>query len=163
VHERPAHLLQSQEFLPSGLEILHITDVQESKLAKLCQKYAQGSEQGSAVDFVLGKAAILRLKKFELSVKMEYVSDNWSEVEDRVIELDESTRVFVPIVIEALQPLGTKMRVWRQEGRFPGRLLYEPGFAASEPHWGDVEKRYCAGYGRKRHLSNAAGESAASS
>jgi hypothetical protein len=104
-HERPIHLFQAQEFLSPSLEVLRLTDIRESNLADLCRKYAQDSKQGSAKDFILGTATALRLRRFELCVRMEY----WVNQEKRVIELAEATREFMPVMTEAMKSLGTRM------------------------------------------------------
>ena len=132
-HEQPAHLLNSPEFLPDGLQTLRITDVHEGRLFDLCMDYTIASRQPLAVNFVLQHANIMRLKTFELAIKME--SD------DGLTELLECVRDFLPVMINALSAIGTTMRVWRQEGVTEKKLLYEPGFAAEIPHWSAEEVR----------------------
>jgi hypothetical protein len=64
------------------------------------------------------------------------------------IELSKPVRVFLPIMFEALRTAGTTMQVWRQEGAFDEKLLYEPRFAEPGPHWGDVNQDNWADFGR---------------
>jgi hypothetical protein len=74
-----------------------------------------------AMVFIRGLAYIMRLDTFELALKMEF----WvSEHDDGPVELRRKVHAFLPAMIEALRSVGTKMRVWCQEGRIEEKMLY---------------------------------------
>jgi hypothetical protein len=88
-------------------------------------------------DYISAKIEALQVRKLELSVKME----NWEYDEGNgICELPRRLRKFIPEVIALLAEQGTMLKIWRQKSRFSGKLLYEPGYSASGPHWADVAR-----------------------
>lgn len=133
----PDHLVNPHAFLPDSLKMLHLTDVHHALLDRLCDRYAKFSTgRSSALPFVSGLFSTFALEHFNMHINMEF----WGDDEDGTSELEKSTRKFLRVMVEELDRMGTEMRVWRQGGRLPERLLMAPGFAVPWPYWGDVDQ-----------------------
>jgi hypothetical protein len=93
-------------------------------------------------DYISAKTETLQLRKLELSVKMENWEYNYG---NGTCELPRRPRKFILEAIALLAEQGTVLKIWQQKARFAGKLLYEPGYSASWPHWADVARRHWSG------------------
>jgi hypothetical protein len=135
---QPIHLLNAHDMLPASLESLSITKRNVYFVEVMYQKYVEDPSQYPAVmEVIVAIAATLNLKVFEVSFEMD-------DADGQVFEICKPIRMFLPIMVEALNNLGIRMQVWRQKSRFDEKLLYEPGFVVVGPHWADVDEKYRA-------------------
>lgn len=129
------HIEQAHEFLPNSLEVLHICDL----------------TPGHYGTWVITDAAPqLNIPRLELSIRMEHwnVYSN-NEIETKKLigrERNSSQRR-----VSALAAAGIELRIWRQKGRFPAKLLFAPGFEELWPQWDDVDMKYWCDHDRLYH------------
>jgi hypothetical protein len=69
---QPIHILQSEEYLPQGLQALHISEVDVLELDELCRKFTDGLDVNTAVRFIRHIANPLHVRKLEVSIRMEH-------------------------------------------------------------------------------------------
>jgi hypothetical protein len=134
-YERVLHVSEPHKYLPSSLESLHVTCIPARNVNALLANYSKTAP----LDLIQGRVVALGLRKISLSITME---DRNNNEESGTTELLKRLRKFNPEVVNELFNMGTTLRVWRQGGRFDAKLLYEPGFAASWPHWSDMAQEH---------------------
>ncbi|KAI4661114.1 uncharacterized protein J4E79_004924 [Alternaria viburni] len=128
-------LTRPEEYLPDSLKALHIVSL---------------SAQDERVDAILEVARTLKLQTVELSLSLEDWDPGYEYRPAGVRELRKSRRKFFRESVANLTALGTTMRVWRQEGRFPKEVLFAPGYQRPWPIWNDIESLHWS-----RHVRDA--------
>jgi len=95
-------------------------------------------------------ARTLKLQTVELSLSLEDWDPGYAYRPAGVRELRKSRRKFFRQSVANMTALGTTMRVWRQEGRFPEEVLFAPGYQRPWPIWKDIESVHWS-----RHVRDA--------
>ena len=138
-------LTRPAEYLPDSLEALHV----------LCL-----TAHDERIDLALQLARTMNLRSLELSLNLEEWYTYWHRVADEgAHELRKSRRKFFRDTVADMIASGIKMRVWRQEGMCPEKILFAPGYQRPWPIWVDAEKRcwsyrVLAAWGAKQYKSH---------
>ncbi|KAI4637029.1 hypothetical protein J4E93_010695 [Alternaria ventricosa] len=138
-------LTRPAEYLPDSLEALHV----------LCL-----TAHDARIDLALQLARTMNLRSLELSLNLEDWYTYWRRVADEgAHELRKSRRKFFRDTVADMTASGIKMRVWRQEGMCPEKILFAPGYQRPWPIWVDAEKRcwsyrVLAAWGAKQYKSH---------
>jgi hypothetical protein len=95
-----------------------------------------------AFQYLMHLATMFTLKTLSLDVDMEVRDDTGFVLRLELLEFEEPTVKFLPIFVDEIFKTGLEITVWRQQGvaRHARKLLFAPGYAASQPHWEVIEE-----------------------
>jgi hypothetical protein len=108
----PLHLLRPNEYLPGGLQSLHLTDVMDGDVTKISTRFLKGTPPATTVNFITNLVAALPcLATIQLSLPM----GSWHDDDgNRDFKLPRRMRKLLPHLVEALDGMGVVLEVWRQ-------------------------------------------------
>ena len=151
--------LTLHQSLPSNLRSLKLTNIKSwssiggfstthlNNLLQLYLKYAEDPMSSTCLTAALFNTKNLKELSLDVDLLNDYVTGRWAPLISSVepvhgVRFGEFSRrgdILVSKFMRHLQKEGVELQVWRQECRYPRKLLYAPGYKLQQPIWSTVE------------------------